>query len=118
MKDGPARDVRVMTDAEFDEWTNVRGRGIGYLRRKMFFINAIIACLVIAACASLLILDLIPNTMRHVAVILIVGFLGLPWLIAIVFTPLVWKIQEEQYEHTRQLRTQSTSSPRTDNHSQ
>lgn len=116
MIDRLAHESDAMTDAEFDEWTNVRERGIGYLRRKMFFINAIVACLVIAACALLLVLNLVPDSMRYLAMTIIVGFMGFPWIIAIVFAPLLWNIQEEKYERTRQLRTQSASSPGTDNH--
>ncbi|EMI56754.1 membrane protein [Rhodopirellula sallentina SM41] len=94
-----------MTDSEFNEWTDVRARGIRYFRRKCFVINTIVAAVGILVLAVVKYTEFTPLWVRLMLPdVVIPCMIGLPFLLHFFFTPMMWQSQEQQYLHTLDLR--------------
>jgi 4-hydroxybenzoate polyprenyltransferase len=103
-------DIRPMTDSEFDEWTDVRSRGISYMRRKCFIISSVIAAITIAILAAVKYTEITPVWVRLMLPIdLIFCMIMLPFLLHFFFTPLLWKINEQRYAQTLEIRATKKS---------
>lgn len=86
-------EARPMTDSEFDEWTRVRARGKGYFRRKYFFLNSIISGIAIAILAVIEYGRIAPDWIRLLLPdVLIPCFIGFPFLMTVVFAPILWQL--------------------------
>lgn len=107
-------EVRPMTDSEYDEWTDVRSRGISYFRRKCFIISSAIAAITIAILAAVKYTEISPLWVRLIlSGGLIPCMIGVPFLMHFIFAPLLWGFYEQQYAKTMEIRAtiKSTNQP-------
>ncbi|TWU14053.1 hypothetical protein CA54_28950 [Symmachiella macrocystis] len=103
-------DIRPMTDSEFDEWTDVRSRGISYFRRKCFIINSKVAAITIAILAVVQYTEIAPLWVRLMLPGGVIFYMfGLPFLMHFFFTPLLWISHEQQYAKTLEIRATKKS---------
>ena len=96
-----------MKDSEFDEWTDVRARGMGHFRRKFFFVNSIVFAIFIAIIAAIEYTNLAPIWIGLLIPDVVIPCLVFaPIFMTIVFAPIMWKTFEQQYQRTLELRAE------------